>query len=45
MQIFIFSVGLCVSIMVIYGIFSLVPRELRPPEKIVYRKDSEQIGS
>ncbi len=44
MQIFIFAVGLCVSIMVIYGIFSLVPREFRAPEKVVYRKDGEQIG-
>ncbi|MEP6902566.1 MAG: hypothetical protein ABJA66_12495 [Actinomycetota bacterium] len=45
MQIFIFAVGLCVSIMVIYGIFSLVPGEIRAPEKVVYRKANEEIGS
>lgn len=42
---FIFAVGLCVSVMVIYGIFSLVPREMRPPEKVIYREGSEEINS
>ncbi len=45
MNLFIFAVGLCVSIMVIYGIFSLVPREIRPPESVTYRKAGEEIGS
>ncbi len=44
MQIFIFAVGLCVSIMVIYGIFSLVPGQMRPPETVTYRKSGEEIG-
>ena len=45
MEIFIFIVGLFVTVMVIYGIFSLVPGEMRPPEKVIYREAGERIGS
>ena len=38
METFIFAVGFFVTLMVIYGIFSLVPREIRPPERDIYRK-------
>ena len=41
METFIFGIGFFVTLMVIYGIFSLVPREIRPPDKVVYRKVSE----
>lgn len=44
MMIFIFIVGLCVSIMVVFGIFSLVPGEMRPPEEVYYRKSGEEKG-
>ena len=43
-EIFIFIVGLCVSIMVVFGVFSLVPGQIRPPDEVVYRKDGEIIG-
>ena len=45
MEIFIFIVGLCVSIMVVFGIFSLVPGQIRPPDEVIYRKNGERIGS
>ena len=45
METFIFAVGLCVSTMVVYGIFSLVPREIRPPEKVIYYGDGKEISS
>lgn len=44
MMLFIFIVGLCVSIMVVYGIFSLVPGEMRPPQEVYYRKTGEKKG-
>lgn len=44
MQTFIFAVGFFVSLMVIYGIFSLVPGEIRAPAEVAYRssKDTEE---
>lgn len=45
MQIFIFIVGLLVMVMVVGGLYALVPKELRPPDKVYYRKDGEVIGS
>ncbi len=40
-MIFMFVVGLIVSIMVIYGIFSQVPGEIRRPDKVVYRSSED----
>lgn len=45
MQIFIFIVGLIVTVMVIGGLYALVPREISPPKKIFYRKGSAVIES
>jgi hypothetical protein len=42
MQTFIFAVGFFVSLMVVYGLFSLVPREIRPPDEVVYYGSSEK---
>ncbi len=42
MQAFIFVVGLIVSILVIYGIFSQVPGQIRGPDKVVYRSSDEE---
>lgn len=42
MQIFIFAVGFFVSLMVVYGIFSLVPGEMRPPDEVVYRGSADK---
>jgi hypothetical protein len=42
MQIFMFVVGLIVSIMVIYGIFSQIPGEIRGPDKVIYRSSKEE---
>lgn len=44
-EIFVFIVGLGVTVMVIYGIFSLVPQEMRSPDEVVYRKSGKKIGS
>lgn len=40
METFIFAVGFIVSLMAIYGIFSLIPREIRPPETVKYTTGS-----
>lgn len=45
MQIFIFIVGLIVMVMVVGGLYALVPKEIGPPDKVLYRKDGEVIGS
>ena len=42
MELYIFIAGFFVSFMVVYGIFSLVPGEMRPPSEVSYRKTSEQ---
>lgn len=45
MQIFIFVVGLIVMVMLIGGLYALVPKEIRGPDKVIYRKDGVVIGS
>ncbi|CAN5656117.1 hypothetical protein BH20ACI4_BH20ACI4_03400 [soil metagenome] len=45
MQIFIFIVGLIVMVMVIGGLYALVPKEISTPDKVIYRKDGVVIGS
>ncbi len=42
MQVFIFAVGLVVSIFVVYGIFSQVPGQIRKPEKVIYRESAQE---
>lgn len=42
MMIFMFVVGLIVSIMVVYGIFSQVPSQIRGPDKVIYRSSEEE---
>ena len=44
-QIIIFVIGLIVMIMVVAGLYALVPKEISPPDKVFYRKDGEVIGS
>ncbi len=44
MDTFIFVVGLLVSIMVIFGIFSQVPGEIRAPEKVEYFKSKNETS-
>jgi hypothetical protein len=41
MNTFIFVVGLIVSIMVIFGIFSQVPGQIRAPDKVDYFKSDK----
>ncbi|CAN5482936.1 hypothetical protein BH10ACI1_BH10ACI1_12700 [soil metagenome] len=45
METFIFAVGVIVCLMVVFGIFSLVPGEMRPSEKVIYREGGQDIGS
>lgn len=42
MQLIIFIVGLIASILVIYGIFSQVPGEIRKPAKVTYRESAQK---
>lgn len=42
MELFIFIVGLIVSTMVVYGILSQVPGEMRPPDKVAYQSKSSE---
>ena len=42
MELYIFIAGFFVSFMVVYGIFSLVPGEMRPTGEVPYRKAGEQ---
>lgn len=43
-QIFIFIMGIIVSVMVISGLYALVPKQMRPPEEVYYRKTGEKEG-
>lgn len=42
MHIFIFIMGLLVSTMVVYGLFSMVPGQMRPPDEVVYHGSKEK---
>lgn len=44
MQTFIFAVGFFVSLMVIYGIFALVPGEIRGPDEVGYRSGNGEAS-